>query len=75
MSKNASSSGQNEWIGKAIESGVSLIGNIVASTSGGSGGGGGNQPTIVRQTRPIDFGMIAFIGIFLVLGLILIFKK
>lgn len=75
MSKNASSSGENEWIGKAIESGVALIGNIVASTSGGTGGGGGNQPTIVRQDKPIDLGIISFIGIFLVLGLILIFKK
>jgi hypothetical protein len=77
MSASATPSGGNEaLIGKAIESGVALVGNIIASVSGGGGGGGGgNQPTIVRQQRAFDIGAISFVGLFLVIGLILIFKK
>ena len=69
------SSGNEALIGKAIEGGVALVGNIIASVSGGGGGGGGNQPTIVRQQRAFDIGAISFVGLFLVIGLILIFKK
>jgi hypothetical protein len=77
MSASATPSGGNEaLIGKAIEGGVALVGNIIASVSGGGGGGGGgNQPTIVRQQRAFDIGAISFVGLFLVIGLILIFKK
>ena len=71
-----SSGGNDALIGKAIEGGIALIGNIIGSVSGGGTGGGGiQQPTIVRQERAFDVGGIVFIGLFLVIGLILIFKK
>ena len=71
-----SSGGNDALIGKAIEGGIALIGNIIGSVSGGGSGGGGiQQPTIVRQERAFDVGGIVFIGLFLVIGLILIFKK
>ena len=70
----AAGGGNEQLIGKAIEAGIGLIGSIFSGAGRGSGSGG-NAPTIVRQEKQTDTGLIVFILIFVALGLFLTFKK
>ena len=69
-----SEGGNEQLIGKAIEAGIGLIGSIFSGATGGQRPGG-NAPTIVRQEKDTNIGLIIFVLIFAVMGIILIFKK
>ena len=70
----AAGGGNEQLIGKAIEAGIGLIGSIFSGAGAGQRPGG-NAPTIVRQEKQMDIGLIVFILIFVALGLFLTFKK
>ena len=69
-----SGGGNEKLIGQAIEAGITLIGSIFSGATGGQRPGG-NAPTIIRQEKETDTGIIIFVLIFAVMGIVLIFKK
>jgi len=74
MSAQNTSGKSGEMTVQAIETGLNLIGNIFSSINR-PGTAPGQAPTIVRQERETNLTGFIFVGIFLTVVLIIIYKK